>query len=307
MVSAERRLVGKETVEVAPGVFAYLQLDGGWCLNNAGVITGDGRAIVVDTAATAARASALRETVGRLAGRAPLALVNTHHHGDHCFGNDFFGPDVPVIAHAETRAELAAGGLGLCAMWPEVDWGDIRLRLPDLTFSDELTLYSGHREVRLMYVGPAHTTNDTIVLLPAEGVLFAGDIVSNGVTPFVLMGSVAGSISAIERLKRLPVTTVVPGHGMVGGVELFDETLAYLKWIQCLAADGAAAGLTPLETARLADLGEWAELVDPERLVGNLTRAYAELSGEPLGAPLDVMAAFQHMTEFNGKLPTCLA
>lgn len=307
MVFTEHRVSVCETVEVADGVFAYLQLDGGWCLNNAGVIVGDDRTVLVDTAATIPRAEALRATVDRLGGARPLTIVNTHHHGDHCFGNGVFDPSATIIAHHRTGPELAEGGLGLCGLWPDVDWGDITLRLPDIEYSTELTLHTSRHEIRLIHPGPAHTTNDTVVLLPAQRLLFCGDIVWNGVTPFVLMGSIAGSIAAIERLRELPVSTVVPGHGPVGGLELLDQTAAYLRWVQELAADGRRAGLTPLRTAREADLGPWAELIDSERLAGNLVRAFAELDGGPLGEPVDVLGAFQQMVEFNGSLPACLA
>src|SRR3954471_13030184 len=145
------RTIEQKTVEVGDGIFAYLQLDGGWCLNNAGVIRGGDRTVVGDTAATVPRARALREAVDRLAGTAPVTLVNTHHHGDHCFGNSLFDGSATIIAHDRTRIELAEGGLALCGLWPEVDWGPVRLRLPDLTFSDELTLYPGDLEVQLVH------------------------------------------------------------------------------------------------------------------------------------------------------------
>jgi cyclase len=316
-VGAEHRVTGRkdggqrlstcETVEVADGVFAYLQLDGGWCLNNAGVIIGDAKTVLVDTAATITRAQALRATVERLGGGQSLTIVNTHHHGDHCFGNGVFDRSATIIAHDRTSPELAEGGLGLCGLWPDVEWGDIQLRLPDVTYSTELTLHTGRHEVRLIHPGPAHTTNDTVVLLPAERVLFGGDIVWNGVTPFVLMGSVAGSIAAIERLAELPVSTVVPGHGPLGGPELLDQTVAYLRWVQELASAGRLAGLTPLETACESNLGAFAGLIDSERLVGNLVRAFAELDDGPLGEPVDVLGAFGQMIEYHGGLPACLA
>jgi cyclase len=74
------------------------------------------------------------------------------------------------------------------------------------------------------------------------------------------------------------------------------------------AADGRAAGLSPLEVAREAGPGVYADLLDPERMVGNLHRAYHELAGGEWGAPLDVAAVFGEMVEFNGGLlPACLA
>jgi cyclase len=139
-------------------------------------------------------------------------------------------------------------------------------------------------------------------------VLFAGDVLWSGTTPFVLMGSVAGSISAIERLRAFRPATVVCGHGPVAGPEVLDTTLAYLRWLYDVAQASAAHGLTPLEAAYENRDGPFADLADAERLVGNLHRCYAEIRGGSLGEPLDVVAAFQEMVAFNGgRLPDCLA
>ncbi|MFI2242263.1 MBL fold metallo-hydrolase [Streptomyces chrestomyceticus] len=297
-----------ELVEVADGVYAYLQPDGGWCLNNAGVITGRSGAVVVDTAATVRRAERLRAAVDSLGAGPGRTVVNTHFHGDHTFGNSVFGPAATVIAHAGTRTEMAETGLGLTALWPDVHWGEVRLVLPDVTHHGGLTLHTDDRRIELLHFGPAHTRSDTVVWLPEERVLFTGDIVMPGCTPFVLMGTVEGSLATLERLRALGATTVVGGHGRVAGPEAFDETEAYLRWIQDVAAEGVREGLTPLEAGRRCGPQEFAGLLDPERLVGNLHRAWAELEGGELGRPLDPVAVFREMTEYNGgRLPACHA
>ena len=79
-------LVTYEVPQLAEGVYAYLQPDGGWCLNNAGVVIGAEDTLLIDTAATQARALVLRETVHTLSPRPVGTLVNTHSHGDHTFG-----------------------------------------------------------------------------------------------------------------------------------------------------------------------------------------------------------------------------
>jgi len=100
---------------------------------------------------------------------------------------------------------------------------------------------------------------------------------------------------------------VVSGHGPVTGPEVFDATEAYLRWVRGVAQDARRSGLSPLAAARGADLGQFAALVDSERLVGNLHRVYAELDGMPAGAPLDVLASFREMAEYHGGLPACHA
>ncbi|MEU6714063.1 MBL fold metallo-hydrolase [Nonomuraea sp. NPDC046802] len=297
--------------EVADGVHVYLQPDGGWCLNNAGVITSPGAgAIVVDTAATVRRATALRASVDRLADAPGRVVVNTHFHGDHTFGNALFKPAATVVSHAGTRTEIADTGTALTELWPEVDWGDVRPVLPDVTYTDRLTLYAGDRRVELVSIGPAHTRHDTAVWLPTERVLFAGDVVMPGCTPFVLMGSVRGTLDALGALRALAPSVVVGGHGPVAGPEAFDETEAYLRWLQTVAAEGAERGLAPMEMARRCareGFGGFGGLLDRERLVGNLHRALFELDGGDSAQPPDVRATFEEIVEFNGGLPACHA
>jgi cyclase len=268
--------------------------------------------VVIDTMATASRTARLRAAIGEIDAGPVRTLVNTHHHGDHTFGNDAFGA-VTIVAHRAARTEMAAAGLGLTTLWPGVDWGELRLALPTLTFEERLTVHAGDRPAELIHVGPAHTTNDVVVWLPDDRVLFAGDVLMSGVTPFILMGSVSGALRAVDELRTLGARTVVCGHGPVAGPEVLDETAGYLTWIQRLAAVGAAQGISPLEAAREAGPGQFGQLIDSERIVGNLHRAYAELEGaEPaggeLGRPLDVAQIFGEMIEYNGGvLPECLA
>ena len=88
---------------------------------------------------------------------------------------------------------------------------------PFLTFTDSVTVHAGDLRAELRHVGTAaHTTNDSIVWLPERSVLFCGDLVFNGGTPFLLMGSVSGAIEVLEDVVApLGAETVVPGHGAV--------------------------------------------------------------------------------------------
>jgi cyclase len=231
-------------------------------------------------------------------------LINTHHHGDHTNGNCLLD-DAVIVGHTNCRANMAEQRIGgLEMVFGDVEWGELSVVPPNLVFEDRLTLHTGDHRLELMHAGrPAHTTGDVAIWLPDQGVLFAGDLVFNGGTPFVLMGSVAGSLEAIDHLQDLGAATIVPGHGAVCGPEVLDVVRRYLQWLQQLAATAHAAGLSPLEAARQTELGEWGELLDRERIVGNLHRAYQELEGGPWGGPISVAAAFADMITYNGGRP----
>jgi cyclase len=298
-----------ETVEVADRVFAYVQPDGSWWINNTGFVVGSDAVVAVDASSTERRTRGFLDAIAAVTAQPVRTLVNTHQHGDHTNGNCLFG-DATIVGHRNCRdgvKEQRIGGLE--AVFGAVDWGDLTIAPPTLTFDEGIELWADELRIELRYIGgPAHTTGDAFAWLPEQRVLFAGDLVFNGGTPFVLMGSVAGSLEAVERLRAYDAEVIVPGHGAVCRPDRLDAVAGYLRMVQRVAADGKAAGAAPLEVARETDLGEYAEWLDAERIVGNLHRAYAELDEQPPGAAIDLLSAFGDMIAFNGGRPLrCLA
>jgi cyclase len=288
--------------EVSDGIFAYIQLDGSWFLNNAGCVVGSKAATVIDTTGTEARARAFHAAVRGVTLKPVNTLINTHSHGDHTHGNFMFAPEAAIIAHDRCRREIIAAGNGSQALFPMIDFGDCPVTPPFVTFEERLKVYVDDLAIELIFVGPAHTTNDIVAWIPERKLLFTGDVIFNGGTPFAIGGSIAGWLDALEVIAALGAETIVPGHGEVCDGNVIDDVRAYLHFIQESAARGMAAGVAPLELARDLDLGRFAGLHDPERLVPNLHRAYAEARGEPRGGPINPKA-FAEMIEFNGGKP----
>ncbi len=139
---------------------------------------------------------------------------------------------------------LAAGVPGDQPFWTPFDIGEVVLEPPFLTYTDGVTLWVDDRRCEVTHVGtPAHTTNDSVVWLPEQKVLFAGDLLFAGGTPFLVMGSLAGAIEVLEQVVApLGAETVVPGHGPVSGPELVQDVLGYLRWLDGVARDSHAAG-----------------------------------------------------------------
>ena len=150
---------------------------------------------------------------------------------------------------------------------------------PTLTFTDRVRLWSDDRPLEVSHVGQAaHTNNDSLVWLPEQEVLFCGDLLFNGGTPFLLMGSVRGAIDVLTNVVApIPARVIVPGHGAPCDHQLIATVVGYLEFVLATAAKGIDAGLSPLDLARETDLGEYAGWLDRERIVGNLHRAYADL------------------------------
>jgi cyclase len=301
-------------LEVSDGIFAYIQPDGTWFINNTGFLVARGGVTSIDTCSTERRTRDYLETIAKTSRQPVRTLVNTHHHGDHTHGN-YLLPGATIVAHDRCRAEVLAAGLPYFpGIFADVDWGELRVAPPFLTYSEGVTLYSDDLRCEVRFVGtPAHTSNDSVVWIPDRSVLFAGDLLFNGGTPFLLMGSVAGAIDVLRNvLSPLSPQVIVPGHGDVCGPEVIDAVLGYLRFVQDTARRGRAAGVSPLEAARDTDLGQYAQLTDPERIVGNLHRAYADLDAEAtgggLGAPLNYPAILADMVAYNGGSPlTCHA
>ncbi len=299
-----------ETVELADGIYAYIQPDGSWYINNTGFLAGSRGIVSIDSCSTERRTRAYLDAISAVSRQPVRTLVNTHHHGDHTYGNCLL-PGATIVGHRRCRDEvLASGPPANLGIFTDVEWGNLEVAPPFLTYDRDITLWVDDLRCEVRYVGtPAHTTNDSIIHIPDRSLLFVGDLLFNGGTPFMLTGSISGAIEVLERVVRpLGARTIVAGHGPICGPELIDDVIGYLRFVQEVAAGGRDAGLTPLEAARETDLGVYAALLNAERIVGNLHRAYADLDGGECGAPIDLIAAMGDMMAYNGGRPlSCYA
>jgi cyclase len=243
-------------------------------------------------------------------GGVPIRMAaNTHHHGDHTYGNSLLPATTVLFGHVHMREELRDDPIidGCPPLWdPVPDWGPVQRRLPDVTVEAAQTLYVGERRVELRHPGgPAHTVGDLVAWLPEEAVLFTGDLVFAGVTPLVFMGSVPGALAAADWLESFEPRILVPGHGPVlTGADIarvLEEQRRYHRFVLDVAEKGVAQGLTPLQAAQEASLGEFAAWPDAERIVLNVHRVYADREGRDL----DLIAAFgDALTWLGGPMHT---
>jgi cyclase len=290
--------ISRSTEHLADGVHAYLQLPGHWGVNNVGIVHDGDSVLLVDTTQTTARTRRLRAAVAELSSAPVRTIVNTHHHGDHTFGNFLF-PDATVVGHRQCRLEMVARGLQSAVFPDQAErLQDVQIAPPTIVFDERIDVYVGDLHCVVQHLGgAAHTSNDGIVHVPERGIVFAGDLAFNGSTPFALAGSVRGSIRVSEALAGIDADVVVPGHGPITTPAIFETVADYYRLVEAAAAEAIQHGRDALDAARRVDLGGFAGWLAPERVVANVAVAMAESSAEH---PLDIAAAVRDMIEFNG-------
>jgi cyclase len=300
--------------EVGDGLYAYLQPDGGWGWSNAGLVVDGERTLLVDTLYDLALTEQMLQAMRRAV---PVAaqidtLVNTHANGDHCYGNQLVA-GARILASERTAAEMpelppaamaalleqapAMGELGafFLACFGAFDFKGIELALPEQTFTGELTVHVGDRELQLIEVGPAHTRGDTLVHVVKDRVLFSGDILFSQAHPIAWAGPVSNWIAACDRILAMDVEVIVPGHGPLAGLDAVRELKAYFEYLYDEARACHAEGMTPLQAARSISLQRWADWGESERLVANIANIYCELDGDQ--EPLNPLTVFEQMAE----------
>ena len=189
---------------------------------NAGfVVTSDG-VVVIDALASPAQGERLLRTIRSVTKQPIRWVILTHHHPDHHFGAVVFRrAGARVIAHPNRVTLAAEGGEdNLVASWTEVvgarEMKGFQLaNVPDVPVTRDTTLRLGGRTIVVSHPGAAHTPGDLVVWLPAERVLFAGDLlIEDGVT-MVVDGDSKVLLDALDRLDALDARMVVPGHGRI--------------------------------------------------------------------------------------------
>ncbi len=294
-------------IELRDGVYAYIQPDGSWFVGNSGLILGKDSNIVVDSLATQSQVEPYLAEIKKVTKLPIRFLINTHLHADHVWTNHYF-TDALTIAHESCRAsvieEEESGVKELFSkLMPALDFTASRYTPQNVTITDRLSLYQGSREVKVIHISNAHTVSDLIVHLPAEKIVFCGDLLfSKPCTPFAMMGSIAGYIEALEYMIGLNADIYVPGHGQLAyGDGALKEAIGYLKFVQAQAKRLFENKTTDYFAAATSlDLGEYALWSDSERIIGNMARAFSELKGNPRAQRLpDTMQLFERMLDYR--------
>lgn len=225
-------------------------------ISNAGfVVTPDG-VVVIDALGSPQLARELLAEVRRRTGMPVTHVILTHYHADHVYGlQEFKRAGAKIIAQRHgleylnsdaARLRLEASRIDLA---PWID-ADTHLVPADEWIDGPRELVVGGVKLLLQPVGPAHTPEDMVVFLPAEKVLFAGDIVFRGRLPFVGQADSRHWVAALNTVLGYDAKAIVPGHGPMStlprdDIELTRDYLVYLRD----AMGRAARNMDPFDEA----------------------------------------------------------
>lgn len=186
---------------------------------NTGVIIGDDGVMVVDTQATPLMAGRVLEKIRSVTDKPVKYVLMTHYHAVRVLGASAYEPD-HVIASQDTYDLIVERG--------QQDWQSEFERFPrlfnghetipgltwpNIVFKGEMTLWMGKTEVKIMQLGRGHTKGDTVVWLPKERVLFSGDLVEYGATPYTGDAYLLDWPTTLDNVAALDPVALVPGRG----------------------------------------------------------------------------------------------
>lgn len=303
--------------QLSEHVYACEQHRTGLGFSNSGLIAAGG-GLVVDTLYDLALTRQMARLYAEVHPAPPARVVNTHHNGDHCWGNQLFA-GAEIIAHTGCAARFdeiqpsAMEAIRTMAEPPEhmhdlveelapFDFSDIQLTGPTRVIDGDTELVLGDLRVELLPVGPAHTEGDVIVHVPDEGVVLLGDVLFHRCTPIGWEGSTDRRIEALRYVEALAPEHVVPGHGPVCGVEGVREARVYFEDVQRHAQASWRNGRSVLEACEGIDLGPYAQWDEPWRLAANVHRVYRECAGAAWDDPVDVAEVMRDVATLKRRM-----
>ncbi len=241
--------------ELAPNILVETGFHGA---NVGAILTGEG-VILIDTPMLPEDADIWLEEIRKRTNEPILYILNTDHHRGHIIGNQYF-PMATVIAHEFAWKNMKSYGdsfrtrlLNLYRnRMPDAaeEWKqNLKIIEPEITFTGRITLFKGDKEIHLIPLG-GHTPATTVIYLPQDGLLFAGDVVVTDRPPFLSQGDTKEWLEALTYLRKLQYDVLIPGHGELTGKEATEKMSEFLRIVRRKVRSAYRAGLSKSDTAR---------------------------------------------------------
>jgi cyclase len=301
-----------EVREVAPGVFfRYSSISatdktipfGG--SNNIWIVFED--YVVVYDANFPKEAGDVIDAIRKTTDKPIRYVLDSHHHGDHAYGNAVFAQaGATVVAQRNCANLLRTNGPKEfldAGKGPKgrKDVAASSLKVPSLIFDDKLVLDDGKQRVEFLFYGHAHTAGDAVAYLPKHKMLCTGDACVNGAFNFMGHSDSASWIRVLDRLQQLDVRLVLPGHGPLAGPGLLKKQQRYFAELRQQVQKGIDAGHDFADIVKSIDMPwqkEWTGVETRDR-VDNIRHVYDELTGRIM--PWDLVEDFGI---YEGPSPT---
>jgi len=241
------------TIENVAGAAYCLYGSGG----NIGIYVGEDSLLIVD-AQYAQSADAVMAKIKELSPKKIQYLINTHYHGDHTSGNPIIGKDAEIISQQNCKKSLLAG------LKPEDTPESVGA--PTKTFDFEETITLGDETVRLVHMGPAHTSGDTIVIFDKAKVIHVGDLFFQGLPPYIDVNDGSDTKNWVRTIHKLaekyPDFQVIPGHGKVTDMKEYVKFADYLSVLRKEVSAAIKAGKTKEQAVESIDLSRFTYIQD---------------------------------------------
>jgi uncharacterized sulfatase len=229
----------------------FSRQNGGFIVNASFIVTKDG-ALVIDSGPSALFGQELKALVEKTGGQPITQVIITHEHPDHYLGNQAFDHD-SLGASALTIAGIKARGADYTTNMYRLlgDWMRGTDSVPPTqVISEHQQNFGGHALRFIILRG--HTDADLVIFDQTTGVLYAADLVFHNRAPTTPQAEIKDWLAALETLRALPFTTLVPGHGpVVTSAVAIDQTADWLRWLDQILRQSAEEGLSAAEVMEL--------------------------------------------------------
>jgi len=278
-VLAQDQEISFQSTEVTPGLY-MIEGVGGFTGGNLGLLVGEEGVALIDDGLPPLTGKLLA-AIAEITDDPVEFLINTHVHGDHIGGNEAFGEKgATIVAHDNLRRRLIADGVsdatGAKVPAPEG-------ALPVVTFSDSVTFHLNGHEAFVFHVEKAHTDGDAVIQFRNANVIHAGDVLFNGLFPFIDLdsgGSVDGYIAAQKEIlaRADDETKIIPGHGPLANRKDLETAVAMLEDAYARVRALVDAGQTQEQILAANPLADYHEdwnwgFITTERMTTTLVRS----------------------------------
>jgi len=264
-------------IKLTDDVYVQLGTPDGNAVSNSGVVLLEKAVLVFDTHFTPEAGQLLLTEIRSLTSKPVAYVVNSHSHPDHTHGNQVFA-GAQIISSSNARRDVLQVDLpsmnrtiGVAQAQVEklrrelkqqteasqaqrireqirsredylATMSRLKITAPVVTLDDSLILQDGKRELRILYLGAAHTDGDIILFLPSAKIVFLGDLFFNEALPNVQDANIFQWMKTLEQALLLDADKFVPGHGPVGSRKDVERFLGYFEELKSLVEPYVARG-----------------------------------------------------------------